>query len=269
MCAWESTFLIDVDINHSLRKADMAKRQATKQPRKRAGAQTANDAVALLAADHRRVEELFAKWESESSADKKRKIVAQVCDELIMHAMLEEELFYAACREHAVEGTSLNEAQVEHDAAKILIADLQAASADEFADAKVTVLKEYIKHHVAEEEQPRHGIFARARAAGVDLAALGTQLRERKEQLVQLQAEQGLPQPTPRALQLPLLTNQDRKSGDTYMARQDDSTAINGIATKKTIAIRAAARRVGRPAVAATVAARAAMNGSVTSRGGS
>src|SRR6185295_19636682 len=99
---------------------------------------------------------------------------------------LEEEIFYPACREKKIEDELLDEAQVEHDGAKIIIAELIAGSpGDEYYDAKVTVLSEYIKHHVGEEEKPSDGIFAKARKAGVDMKALGSRLQARKAELLQ------------------------------------------------------------------------------------
>ena len=93
-----------------------------------------------------------------------------------MHAAIEEEIFYPAC-EGKVEEDLLKEAYVEHDGAKILIAEIEAGGpGDDFYDAKVKVLQEQIEHHVEEEEQRVEGMFAQARKAGVDMDALGEQL---------------------------------------------------------------------------------------------
>jgi hemerythrin superfamily protein len=158
------------------------------------------DAVALLKADHRKVEGLFKKAEK-ASGSAKEKLVEQVCNELIIHTMLEEEIFYPACRAGDVEEDMMDEAQVEHDGAKVLINDLMKADADsEMYDAKVTVLSEYIKHHVKEEEKPRSGVFAEAKRNGVDLEGIGEQLMVRKQELMG-QAESGsLPEPEPKAV---------------------------------------------------------------------
>ena len=143
------------------------------------------DAIALLKADHRSVEKIFAQYEQTEDENTKRELARQACLELIVHTKLEEELFYAACRQAEVESDLLDEAQVEHDGAKILIADLLKGSpTDEFYDAKVKTLSEYIKHHVGEEERPRTGIFAKAKSAGIDLAELGSQIRTRKTELM-------------------------------------------------------------------------------------
>ena len=163
---------------------------------------TANapDAVALLKADHRKVEELFEKFESAKTASQKKSLAVQICTELTVHATIEEEIFYPACTGQIEEKDMVGEAYVEHDGAKVLIAELTASEPDsEFYDAKMKVLSEDIKHHVKEEERRGDGIFAQAKEAGLNLDALGTQMLERKEQLmVQIKTE-GLPFPITRA----------------------------------------------------------------------
>src|SRR5205085_11025070 len=121
------------------------------------------DAIALLKADHRKVEELFEKYET--ARGKKADIARKICMELTIHTMIEEEIFYPACREAGVESDMLDEANVEHDGAKVLIAELENGSPDdEYYDAKVKVLSEEIKHHVKEEEK-RGGIYTEAKKA--------------------------------------------------------------------------------------------------------
>jgi hypothetical protein len=133
----------------------------------------------------------------------KQQLVKQICTELIVHTELEEEIFYPACREKQVDDDSLDEAQVEHDSAKILIGELMSQSPDsQFYDAKVSVLSEYIKHHVGEEEKPSDGIFARARTAAVDMNALGQRLQARRQELLSKAETQGFRPPQPRALEL-------------------------------------------------------------------
>ena len=155
------------------------------------------DAIALLKADHRAVEALFEKFEGAKGDGAKEKIARQICLELTVHAQIEEEIFYPAC-EGKVEEDLLKEAYVEHDGAKVLIAEIEAgAPSDEFYDAKVKVLSEQIEHHVAEEEKRLEGMFSQARKAGLDMDALGEQLRVRKEQLVADYEATGLPRPMP------------------------------------------------------------------------
>jgi hypothetical protein len=150
------------------------------------------DAIALLKADHRKVEDLFAKFESARSGSKQA-IAEQICTELKIHATIEEEIFYPALRDK-IEGDTLDEAYVEHDGAKVLINDIMTANeSDDFYDAKVTVLAEEIKHHVAEEEARSEGMFAQARDAGVDLVALRDQLLMRKEELMATAQDGALP----------------------------------------------------------------------------
>jgi hypothetical protein len=151
---------------------------------------TDTDATHILAADHRKVEQLFEDFEKAGGEDRKRKIAAQICTELKVHAQIEEEIFYPALR-GKIEDDLLNEALVEHDGAKVLINEIEAGGPDEqFYDAKVTVLKEQIEHHVKEEEKERDNMFQQARAAEVDLDALGEQMLARKQELM-AQAEAG------------------------------------------------------------------------------
>ncbi|RYD50413.1 MAG: hemerythrin domain-containing protein [Sphingomonadales bacterium] len=153
------------------------------------------DAIALLKADHRKVEELFEQFESASGSAKKEKIALQICLELTVHAQIEEEIFYPAC-EGKIEEDLLKEAYVEHDGAKVLIAEIEAGSPDdEYYDAKVKVLSEQIEHHVEEEEKRMEGMFSQARKAGLDMDALGEQLRARKEELVATYKAGGLAKP--------------------------------------------------------------------------
>jgi hemerythrin superfamily protein len=153
------------------------------------------DAVALLKADHRKVEELFEAFEKASGDGRKQKLAEQICMELTVHARIEEEIFYPAC-EGKVEEDLLKEAFVEHDGAKILIAEIEAGGPDdEFYDAKVKVLSEQIEHHVKEEEQRVEGMFSQARAAGVDMDALGAELAARKAELIASYQKSGLPKP--------------------------------------------------------------------------
>jgi len=151
------------------------------------------DGLQLLAADHRKVEDLFASFEKASGAAAKEKIVRQICTELKVHSQIEEEIYYPAIR-GKVEEDALDEAYVEHDSAKLLINELEAADPDEaYYDAKVKVLNELIEHHVEEEEKQRDNLFQQTRAAEIDLKALGAQLQARKDKLLAQAESEGLP----------------------------------------------------------------------------
>ena len=156
------------------------------------------DAIALLKADHRTVEDLFAKFEKAGDGDKQA-IAEEICNDLKIHATIEEEIFYPALR-GKIDDDLLDEAYVEHDGAKVLINDILAGGeGDDFYDAKVTVLSEEIEHHVKEEEEPGKGMFAQARKAEVDLVALRDRMMELKQRpIAQLESEGVLPlaQPT-------------------------------------------------------------------------
>lgn len=142
------------------------------------------DAIALLKADHREAEDLFEQFEKARTAKRKQAIALEVCNALKVHTMLEEEIFYPALR-GKIDDDLLEEAYVEHDAAKILINDIVGAKPTaDFYDAKVSVLSEEIKHHVGEEEQWVKGMFAQARRTDVDMLELGAKMQARKDALM-------------------------------------------------------------------------------------
>ncbi|HWH18432.1 MAG TPA: hemerythrin domain-containing protein [Allosphingosinicella sp.] len=151
------------------------------------------DAIRLLTEDHRKVEQLFEQFEKAGESSKKEELAKRICTELKVHAMLEEEIFYPAFR-GKIDDDDLDEAYVEHDGAKVLINEIEAAGADdEFYDAKVKVLQEQIEHHVKEEEKQQGNIFSQARKTDVDLEALGEQMAARKMELMQKAEADGLP----------------------------------------------------------------------------
>jgi hypothetical protein len=157
------------------------------------------DAVALLKADHREVEDLFEKFESAEDTEEKRNLAREICIELCAHTIIEEEIFYPACTGE-VEDNTVDEAYVEHDGAKVLIAEILAGDPDdEFYEAKVKVLAEDIKHHVKEEERRAEGLFAQAKAAGLDMAGLGARLTARKEEVLAKFRAEGVPPPQTRS----------------------------------------------------------------------
>jgi hypothetical protein len=140
-------------------------------------------AVSFLKQDHRQVEGWFDEYEQLEDDREKLALFNQIALALKVHTRIEEEIFYPEERGD-VEEDMLDEAYVEHDGAKKLIAEIEGMRpGDEFYDAKVKVLGEYIKHHVKEEEQPG-GIFAQAKKGHEDLDAMGERLRARKAELV-------------------------------------------------------------------------------------
>jgi hemerythrin superfamily protein len=141
------------------------------------------DAIAVLKADHRQVEGWFKQFCKTESKPRKATLADKICNALKVHTTIEEEIFYPAFLQATDEQDIHHEAEVEHNGAKKLIAEIEDAGPDdEYFDAKVTVLFEMIKHHVKEEEQPG-GMFAKARQSDMDLQRLGEQLRARKKQL--------------------------------------------------------------------------------------
>ena len=158
------------------------------------------DAIAMLKADHRKVEDLFEKYQSARGSERKRKLALSLCAELKIHSLLEEEIFYPAFKEQ-IEDDALEEAQVEHDGTKVLINDLvKGDPGQEYFDAKVTVLSELVKHHVKEEEKGGSGIFAQCKKTDVDLVELRNQMMARKKELLAEQKSTGLPAAVPKAV---------------------------------------------------------------------
>jgi hemerythrin superfamily protein len=157
------------------------------------------DAVALLKADHKAVSALFEQYADARGKVQKAKLAKLICTELCIHTAIEEEIFYPALQGQADDDT-LDEAYVEHDGAKVLMAEIMAGTPDDdFFDAKVKVLSEEIRHHVKEEEQ-RDGLFAQAKKAGVDLHELGARMHARKAELKRQYAREGMPTPMTRSM---------------------------------------------------------------------
>ena len=151
-----------------------------------------NDAIALLKADHRQVEEYFEQFEKARDDERKQMLAINICNALKVHTTIEEEIFYPAFFEATEDKEIHHEAEVEHNGAKQLIAEIEASGPDDdYFDAKVKVLSEMIKHHVKEEEQPG-GMFAEARGSEMDLEQLGEQMAARKAQL-EGELEQQMP----------------------------------------------------------------------------
>lgn len=148
------------------------------------------DAIALLIEDHKKVLKLFKEFEKlkeEEDEERKQQLVTLICAELTIHTQIEEEIFYPAARDAMDEQDLLDEAEVEHAGAKTLIAQLSSMeTGDDLYDAKVTVLGEYIEHHVKEEHDE---LFPKVRKAKVDIEALGVEMMERK---MELQESMGL-----------------------------------------------------------------------------
>lgn len=162
---------------------------------------TFTDAIALLKADHRQVQALFDKFE-EARAGSRQKIAEQICTELKIHTIIEEEIFYPALQ-GKIEDDTWTEAFVEHDGAKVLINDIVSGSPDDdFYAAKVKVLGEEIRHHVQEEERRQEGMFAQARKAGVDLVELRDRMLARKQELMRQAKDGGLPPAEVKVIQL-------------------------------------------------------------------
>jgi len=148
---------------------------------------TAPDAIALLKDDHAKVSKMFEQYDKlgDRAEKKKGELCRKICTELKIHTQIEEEIFYPATREALPkEDDLLDEAEVEHDGARKLIKELDAMQpGDDLFDAKVTVLGEYIKHHVKEEQTE---MFPKVRKTKLDLQELGMRMKFRKTELAKV-----------------------------------------------------------------------------------
>jgi hemerythrin superfamily protein len=155
-----------------------------------------SNAIDLLKADHRQVEQWFGQFEKSRSDAKKSELASKICMALKVHTKIEEEIFYPAFLEATEDKDIHHEAEIEHAAAKKLIAEIEASGPDDdYFAARVKVLSEMIKQHVKEEEQ-RDGMFGEAKKSDMDLNALGEQLQARKQELMN---EEPAPAPRRRA----------------------------------------------------------------------
>ena len=151
---------------------------ARKAPSKPSG----TDAIALLRADHKRVSDLYEQYERARSTATKKALVATICQELSIHAQVEEEIFYPAVKAALKDKELVPEAQVEHATLKELIAQVKDQEPDgEMFDARIKVMSEYTRHHVKEEQNE---MFPKAKATRLDMQQLGAQIAARKEELM-------------------------------------------------------------------------------------
>jgi hemerythrin superfamily protein len=160
--------------------------------RRDADVASSTDALTLLANDHAEVRELFDQYkeiaeDAGALDDQKQSLAEDICTMLTVHAMIEEEIFYPAAREALDDASLLDEAEVEHQAAKDLIAQIQDSDpTDALYDARVNVLGEYVNHHVQEEEAE---LFPQVREAGIDLDSLGAEMSTRQSELLSEEVE--------------------------------------------------------------------------------
>mgnify|MGYP001210695704 FL=1 len=159
-----------------------ATKTPAKTPTPHKAASAAQNAIALLKADHDAVSQLFAEYEKTHSVSNKKALVAELCTALSVHAQIEEEIFYPAVKAALKDKLLVPEATIEHLGVKRLIEQLQGAEPDgEMYDAKVKVLSEYVKHHVKEEQNE---MFPKAKTSSLDLVELGARMAARKDELL-------------------------------------------------------------------------------------
>ncbi|MDB5445995.1 MAG: hemerythrin cation binding region [Phenylobacterium sp.] len=164
------------------KRSSAASKSSSTAKKTSSAAAAPKDAIALLKADHRAVEKLFSQFEKAKDEGQKQQTAQQICLELRVHTQIEEEIFYPTSREFLKDDEIVNEAIIEHQAAKDLIDQIEGMDpSDEMYDAKVTVLQEMIEHHVGEEEKE---YFPQLQKSDMDLKGVGQQMMMRKEELM-------------------------------------------------------------------------------------
>jgi hypothetical protein len=144
----------------------------------------ATGALEILKEQHDKVKKAFKQFEKldREDTETQQQLVQATCEDLKLHTTLEEELFYPAVREAIEDEDIMNEAQVEHETAKMLIEQIENMGADDpNFHATFTVLGEYVMHHVKEEEGE---MFPQVRKSDLDLEELGARMRARMEELM-------------------------------------------------------------------------------------
>lgn len=139
------------------------------------------DAISILREDHRRVDEMFRQFERLRDTRARGELANRICVELLIHAHVEEEIFYPAVREAIDDDDLMDEADIEHATLSALITDIMNLPPDgKGYGARVKVLGDYVRHHVQEEQ---NRMFSKARQARLDMRKLGEQILETREEL--------------------------------------------------------------------------------------
>ena len=155
----------------------MAKRKGSK----RAGSRQP-EAITMLIEDHQKVQKMFKTFERTEDHQEQQQLATQICNELTVHTQLEEQVFYPAAREALEEADLIDEATVEHQVAKELIQKIkQSRPHDEEYCALVTVLGEYVNHHIEEEQEE---LFPQLKKTEIDFEALGEEMQQKKQELM-------------------------------------------------------------------------------------
>ena len=177
----------------STSKSASARKTASSRSRsaaRKTSASRQKDAIQLLKADHREVERLFRDFQTASGDERKMQLCRKICMAFMVHAQIEEELVYPTARDFLKDDEIVNEAVVEHNAAKDLVEQIRGMEAsDEMFDAKMQVLQEQIEHHVKEEETE---FFPKIQKTDMDLKGIGQEITVRKKQLMAQAEGEGM-----------------------------------------------------------------------------
>lgn len=160
------------------------------------------DALELLTQQHDEVEELISEIEDSDDGEEKLELFQQLADKIAAHSSIEEKLFYPTVMTDDTE-EQLLEATEEHLAVKRVLADMLAMEpTDDRFDAKLSVLKEEIRHHARDEEEGKLFPKLRKMFSADELAGLGNELLAMFEELLEQQPRNEVPSQTREAAPL-------------------------------------------------------------------
>jgi hemerythrin superfamily protein len=160
------------------------------------------DALKLLKEQHDEVEQLMETLEKARKADRKQSLFIELADKLAAHATMEEKLFYPAVKAKKTEELVL-ESTEEHLAIKRVLADMLDLNVeDEHFDAKLTVLKEEVRHHARDEEEKSLFPLVRKLLSRNELEEMGDKMEQMFTSLLEQSPRKNVPQETKSAAEV-------------------------------------------------------------------
>ncbi len=160
------------------------------------------DALELLKSQHDEVEDLIDQIEDSDDSEEKEELFRELADKLAAHSTMEEKLFYPTVMAENTQ-ENLLEATEEHLAVKRVLADmLELDVDDERFDAKLSVLKEQVRHHARDEEEDKLFPMIRRMFSADELAGLGNECMAFFEQLLEREPRMNVPSETAEAAPL-------------------------------------------------------------------
>ena len=141
------------------------------------------NAVQMIKQDHRKVATLFDKYKNTKGEEAKRRIAEQAMEQLEVHALVEEDVFYPAVKKALGDGALIHDALKEHHVIKELIEDLKTMEDyDGDFEEKWSELVANVQYHITEEESD---LLLQAEESNLDRVKCGATMTERKEKAIE------------------------------------------------------------------------------------